>query len=136
MLVKRKENLKNRPAGEFFTGFLNKRVGQAVIKLCGYDLSIKVSELKNTEKICKTLKGLEFTVKGNTGFENSQVTSGGLKITEFDMKSFESKKEKGVFAIGEILDLNGDCGGFNLHFAWSSAFCCADEIIKSSKGFK
>ena len=136
MLVKRKENLKNRPAGEFFTGFLNKRVGQAVIKLCGYDLSIKVSELKNTEKICKTLKGLEFTVKGNTGFENSQVTSGGLKITEFDMKSFESKKEKGVFAIGEILDLNGDCGGFNLHFAWSSAFCCGDEIIKRSKGIK
>ena len=54
------------------------------------------------------------------GFDNAQVTAGGVPVREFDNRTLESKIAPGVFACGEVLDIDGDCGGFNLQWAWSS----------------
>ena len=131
-LLARKEALSYRNNDEFFTGLLNKRLGQTVLKSCGIALSESVKSLSETdiEKICKTLKGFKFNVIGSTGFVNSQVTAGGLATNDFDSKTFACKKLKGLFAAGEILDIDGDCGGFNLQWAWSSAFAAANGIIE------
>lgn len=73
----------------------------------------------------------DFSVKvtGTFGFSNSQVTHGGIKTEDVDDVTYESKLEKGVYIIGEALDVDGDCGGYNLQFAYSSAMCAAEHIL-------
>lgn len=124
--------LRNRNLDEFLTGMLNKRVGQAVIKMCGLKLSDSVANLKNTDikQIASVIKGMKFKVTGTTGFDNSQVTAGGLDTTQFNPETMESRRERGLYCIGEILDIDGDCGGFNLQWAWSSAICAANAICE------
>ncbi len=128
----RKINLKSRKLDEFFTGMLNKRLGQVILKSAGLKLSDDVKNLNDSEikKIVSLLKGFEFKVVGTNGFLNSQVTAGGLATSGFCSSTMESYDSKGLYAVGEILDIDGDCGGFNLQWAWSSAFCASDSIIE------
>ena len=132
MLNYRVSTLRDRTLEEYLTGMLNKRVGQAVLKLCGLKLNDSVSSLKNSDvkQIASVIKAMKFKVTGTTGFDNSQVTAGGLDTTQFNQQTMESKKERGLYCIGEILDIDGDCGGFNLQWAWSSAICAANAICE------
>lgn len=130
MLEYRRSVLHSRCLDEFLTGMLNKRVGQSVIKLCGLKLGDGVISLTDNDikRIASVIKAMQFTVVGTAGFENSQVTAGGLDTAQFDCKTMESYREKGVYCIGEILDIDGDCGGFNLQWAWSSAMCASNAV--------
>ncbi len=130
MIRYRRSVLSARKLEDFFTGLLNKRVGQQVIKSAGLSLSDRADEitLDDIKKMTSIIKAFSFKVISTTGFENSQVTAGGLSTRQFDKTTMMSKKDKGLFAIGEILDIDGDCGGFNLQWAWSSAMCAADAI--------
>ena len=130
ILKQRVNNLKYLNLDEFFTGFLQKRLGQVILKTAGCKLTDPVKTLSDNqiEKITKIIKNFEFSVTGTTGFINSQVTAGGLDTTQFDDKTMMSKTNKGLYAVGEILDIDGDCGGFNLQWAWSSAMCACDSI--------
>ena len=126
----RAERLKERCLDEFFTGMLNKRLGQIIIKSAGLGLSNSVGTLtkQDIKRITALLKDMRFKITGTTGFANSQVTAGGLDTAQFNCKTMESRDNKGLYAIGEILDIDGDCGGFNLQWAWSSALCAAENI--------
>ncbi len=132
MLSFRTSALRERNLDEFLTGMLNKRVGQAILKMCGLKLSDSVVTLKNTDikQIASVIKGMKFKVTGTTGFDNSQVTAGGLDTAQFNPQTMESRRERGLYCIGEILDIDGDCGGFNLQWAWSSAICAANAICE------
>ena len=134
IISRRVEALKLRTCEEFFTGMLNKRVGQFILKSCGYALSSSVKELKDTRKLANAIKQMSFDIKGTTGFINSQVTAGGLDTRQFSDKTMMSTKHNGLFAAGEILDIDGDCGGFNLQWAWSSALAAADGIYSFLNG--
>lgn len=68
------------------------------------------------------IKNWIFTIAGTNSFKNSQVTCGGVDTSEVSNKSLESLKVKDLYFCGEILDVNGDCGGFNLQWAWSSGY--------------
>ena len=59
-------------------------------------------------------------ITGTCGFDQAQVTAGGLRTEEFDPETLESRVVPGLYACGEVLDVDGDCGGFNLQWAWSS----------------
>ncbi|MBQ6847739.1 MAG: aminoacetone oxidase family FAD-binding enzyme [Clostridia bacterium] len=134
ILTARAENLKKRNLDEFFTGMLQKRVGQVLLKLIGCRLNENVATL-NSQKLkslVSLMKNWSFNVTGTTGFANSQVTAGGLDTNCFNPTTMESKSNKGLYCIGEILDIDGDCGGFNLQWAWSSAFCAGDHIGKTN----
>ncbi len=129
----RVENLKSRPLEEFFTGMLQKRIGQVILKQCGLKLSDK-AEVLNTniiDRIARMIKSFDFKVLDTTGFVNSQVTAGGISTDEFEDKTMMSKKYDRFYAVGEILDIDGDCGGFNLQWAWSSSFCACDNILRN-----
>ena len=131
LLESRVNVLGKRTLGEFFTGMLNKRVGQYILKGCGFALSDDVlSVRKDIKRIASAIKQMQFEITGTTGFINSQVTAGGLDTHGFDNKTMMSLKHKGLFAAGEILDIDGDCGGFNLQWAWASAMSAADGICK------
>ena len=135
VLSERARNLSNRTLDEFFTGMLNKRLGQIILKCAGCGLMEKAGTLNisDIKKITAILKNFTFEVTGTTGFNNSQVSAGGLLTSQFYNDTMMSKTDKHLYAIGEILDIDGDCGGFNLQWAWSSAFCAADAVIDSRK---
>ena len=135
-LKMRVNELSHRNLDEFFTGMLQKRIGQVLLKNIGCKLSDKTETLDSTKikKLANLMKNWKFSVVGTTGFLNSQVTAGGLSTDEFFNTTMECKTAKGLYCIGEILDIDGDCGGFNLQWAWSSAFCAADSVKENLYG--
>lgn len=127
LLYERKENLLLRSSDNFLTGLINKRLGQVLLKCAEIPFNITVAEIneKQINKLCLIIKNFTFKVTGNTGFNNSQVTAGGVKLTNIDINTMQSKKHKGIYIIGEILDVDGECGGYNLQWAWSTAAIAA-----------
>ncbi len=130
-LIKRIALLSDRSLENFFTGTLNKRLGQVLLKYCGLSLSDSVSFLSDNDavKIAAVLKDFRFRVTSNTGFVNSQVTAGGLSTGEFYPDTLMCRKIRGLFAAGELLDIDGDCGGFNLSWAFASAAAAAKGAV-------
>ncbi len=131
LLARRRSNLSHRANENFFAGLINKRVGQVILKICGIKLGDFISTLTDAQlkDIAGTLKKFKFNVRGNNGFNNSQVTAGGISSAELT-DNLEVKKIKGMFLAGEIIDIDGDCGGFNLQWAWSSGIKCAESAVK------
>lgn len=131
-IVARRDVLGERTLEEFLTGMINKRLGQVVLKSCHYPLSYKASDLtvNDCNHIAQALKNFRFKVVGTTGFVNSQVTAGGISTDEFDSHTLMCKKYRGLFAAGELLDIDGDCGGYNLAWAWASGMLAAEGAVK------
>ncbi len=112
--------LGHMPVESFLAGMLNKRIAVCILKQAGVTgLSRKAHALSQTEirAIAVALKGWDFPVTGLCGWKNAQVASGGVRLEEFDHRLM-SKKVTGLFACGEVFDCVGDCGGYNLHWAW------------------
>ena len=127
-LCERQKNNPNLECDNLLTGLLPKAVGKVVLK----KLNVFPGEIlknltkKDFDNITKTLKGFDFRVTGTKGFQFSQVTSGGVELKEVDDKTLMSKKINGLYLAGEILDVDSRCGGFNLHWAVSSARLAAE----------
>ncbi len=81
------------------------------------------------KKIASKIKHWRFEITGVMPWENAQVTSGGVSLDEVSCETMESKIVKGLYIIGELLDIDGDCGGFNLQWAWSSGFAAGSEAV-------
>lgn len=122
LLKKRALMLAYKPAEELFTGMLNRKLAQALLKLAGIDPNVSCGSLtgKQLEKIRKELKEYEAVVMSVNPFANAQVCCGGVDTREIDEETMESKICPGLYLAGEILDVDGICGGYNLQFAWSS----------------
>ena len=122
MLQAKRAQLPALPAEHLFAGMLQSRLGQVIVKRAGVGLQTPLAELTDEALFaCGTLaKWFTLEVTGVMGFDNAQVTAGGVPVREFDERTLESKIAPGVFACGEVLDIDGDCGGFNLQWAWSS----------------
>lgn len=110
---------------ELFIGILNKRVAQAILKssnlipLSRCVNSLTLNEIKN---LVETMKRWQFRIVDSMSWNNSQVTAGGINLAEVDLNTFESRLVKNLYITGELLDVDGDCGGFNLQWAWASGF--------------
>ena len=112
------------------TGMLHNRLGRTVLRYAGYDLNAPVSALKapDRRRIAEAIKDFTLPVLGTLGFDGAQVTAGGVDTAAFDMNTLMSRRHDGLFVAGEVLDVDGDCGGYNLQFAWSSAYVVARAI--------
>ena len=82
------------------------------------------------------LSGWTLPVVGVQDFDQAQVTAGGASLKDFDTRSMGSLRAPGLFAAGEVLDVDGDCGGFNLQWAWSSALLAAQGIDARLSGWE
>lgn len=134
IIYERMAYLYDVPLEEFFTGMLNKRVGQALLKSVGVaPLSRESSSLTEAEakKIVSAIKGWRFNITGTMSWNNAQVTKGGAETAGFDSATMESKLIKGLYACGEVLDIDGDCGGYNLQWAWSSGYIAGKNAAMS-----
>ncbi len=131
-LNKRVENHPERLLENFLTGILNKRIGQTIIKSAGLKLNQKASELseKDINSIAEILNGWKFIVAGDTGWNNAQITAGGVSCSEIDTLTLESKLNRSLYFCGEILDIDGDSGGYNLQWAWSSGYVAGNSASK------
>ena len=117
---------------DLLTGLTNKRVGQTVLRVAGVlPLTREAATLTDKEaaQVAATLKDWCLTVTGTQGFGGAQVTAGGIDAAEVT-DTFALKRLPGAYAVGEVLDVDGDCGGYNLQFAWSSAYVAAMDIAK------
>ncbi len=114
--------------GELLTGTFHSRVQERIIDMAGCraedGAAAKISALSGA------IKSFKLTIEGLGDVSLAQVMSGGLDIREFD-ENLMSLKVKGAYAIGEALDIDGDCGGYNLQWAWSSAKAAAVSIAKN-----
>jgi predicted flavoprotein YhiN len=93
---------------------------------------MKVKDLEKAKlfKLIDLLYDLRFKVTDSLGFADSQVTAGGVSIDEINSKTLESKLVEGLYFTGEVLDIDGRCGGFNLQWAWSSGYLAGLNALK------
>lgn len=106
-------------------GLINKRLIPVVLKEAGIgEIKRPVASLspQEREKIMTILTDWRFTITGTKGWPCAQVTAGGVATDELNPATMESKLVKGLYFAGEIMDIDGQCGGFNLQWAWSSGF--------------
>ncbi len=119
------------PLENLFTGIFHKRLGQAVIKCSGINnisRSCKALTQNEIKAICKTIKYFRFKVIENCGFNQSQASLGGVIANEIDENTMQSKIKKNLYIIGEAVDICGECGGFNLHFAFASGHLAGENL--------
>ncbi len=122
-LQQRTATMPERTLENFLTGMLNKRLGQTLIKLCGgAPLSRPAKSLSRAElkSLAQLMCGWSLRVVGTQTFAQAQATAGGLNTDFFDAQTMQSRLHRGLFACGEVLDVDGDCGGYNLQWAWAS----------------
>lgn len=129
----RRERLARRPLEDFLTGLVPKRLGQVLLKNAGIaPLSRPVGSLAAEE--LSALEALLFEWRlpalGTAGYANAQVMAGGLNTRDFDPRTLQSRKAPGLFAAGEILNVDGGCGGYNLQWAWASGLLAGSEAAK------
>ena len=118
------------PCEQLLTGIFQKRIGQAILKISRVDLSKICSKLSKDEVsgICKTIKSMSFTVSGKEDFSHAQCALGGVLGKEIDENTMMSKIVKNLFICGEAIDLCGECGGFNLHFAFAGGIIAGENL--------
>ncbi len=135
-LLKQRTALPGRTGENFLTGLLNKRVGQTLLRSVNKPLTEPVSSLTDDDikALATRMKRWAFPVTGTQGFGGAQVTAGGIRADEVDPDTLQSRRIPGLFLAGEVLDVDGDCGGFNLQFAFSGAYVAANGILRFLKG--
>ena len=131
MLQRKRET--NLPAEELLTGILHNRLGRVIVKEAGISAHAPIRQLEDweLEKVCDEVFGLQIPLTEPMGMDSAQVTAGGIFTSEFDPNTMESKLVPGLYACGEVLDIDGDCGGYNLQWAWSSGYLAG---ISAGKG--
>ena len=119
----------------WLNGFINKKLAKYIVinsKIASNIKSTSFLSKKDIENIVNTIKNLEFNIIDTKGFETSEVCAGGVDTQQISSKTMESNLQKDLYLIGEVVDVDGDCGGYNLHWAWASGYLCAMDIIKKS----
>ena len=122
MLLRRRDEHPVLEASELFTGMLHNRLGRMIVKYCGFSAAAPLRELDNEQllKAARISKAFPLRLKGTESFANAQVTAGGVKVSGINPDTMESWFMPGLFVCGELLDVDGDCGGYNLQWAWAS----------------
>ena len=119
-LLRRKNT--NLPASELLTGILHNRLGRVLTQAAGVSGQRMISEISDYEitEVARAVKSFDVELTEPMGMDSAQVTAGGIVTKEFDETTMESRIVPGLYACGEVLDVDGDCGGYNLQWAWSS----------------
>jgi predicted Rossmann fold flavoprotein len=117
---------------DLLSGLLAKKLGVALLKRAGIrpDLPTRSLTGAQLDALCEQCKRCRFPVTGTGSFADAQVTVGGLSQDGFNAATLESRQYPGLFACGEVLDVDGPCGGFNLQWAFASARLCAASVTE------
>lgn len=122
--------LKNRTISELLEGIMNYKLANLLIKLSNININSKWKNLINEEKIslAKNIISHKLNIIGSNSFDNSQTCSGGVSLLDVNLDTMESKIVDGLYLIGEILDVDGECGGYNLGFCFITGIKAGNSI--------
>ena len=118
------------PAASLFTGVFHRLLAQALLREAHIAPDMRVAALNDCETgaLCRAVGALTFAITGTQGFAQAQVTSGGIRRDEIGPRTMASRLFDGLYLAGEVVDVDGPCGGYNLHFAFASALTAARAI--------
>ena len=125
LLQKRREGRKEDTAEDFLIGIFHKKLIPVLLKEAGISCHAKVKELdgKKLKAVVKACKEYPVKISAANSFEQAQVCAGGVCTQEVDENTMESRYVPGLYITGELLDVDGICGGYNLNFSWSTGYC-------------
>ena len=111
-------------------GFLNYKLVSIILDRCNLAGNLLYKDLDNKQKLllCKMLRSFPVNIVGTKDFSSAQICNGGVRLTEIDYNTMESKLVKNLFITGELLDMNGNCGGYNLTTCWISGLLAGKKI--------
>ena len=117
------ENPKAKPE-ELLTGILHTKLIPEILRIAGIRFSAKLNMIKDAEltRLYEVLKSCMLNISDTNGFDNAQVCAGGISLKEVDMETMQSCITKGLYLAGELLDVDGICGGYNLQWAWATGY--------------
>lgn len=126
LLKERVLRCEDKTAEELMIGLLNHKLNYILLKECGINptapAKIEFKDYKKTSSFATILKCFTCTVSETNSFTNAQVVAGGVKTEELNSETMESKIQRGLYMAGELIDIEGTCGGYNLQWAWSSGY--------------
>ena len=116
------------PANQLLTGTVQSRLGLMLCRYAGIGGGETAGALSDAalRKLGRAMKNFLLPVTGVGGFDAAQVTAGGVRTAEFDPETLQSRRVPGLYACGEVLDVDGDCGGYNLQWAWASGLLAGE----------
>jgi len=131
LLEKKKKIVAHKKIEFLLLGFINQKLIDFIFKMAKIDKNKKTIgnlDKKDLLNIAYTLQAIKIHISGSKGLESAEVVAGGVCTKEVNNKTLESKKQKGLYFCGEVLDVDGACGGYNLHFAWASGYLVATNM--------
>ena len=122
----------NQKAVDILTGIISNKIAPVLLEICKIDKDIKSADVntKQIKAIAHQLNSWKLKVIDSQGFGHAEASGGGVRTAEIDNKTYESKLCKNLYFAGEVLDIVGNRGGFNLHFAWASGYLVGKSISK------
>ncbi len=132
LLQSRCETFPALTSEDLLTGVVHNRLGRVLVKSSGISGTTPLSKLDDTSLVwvAETVKQFSLRCTGTQGLDNAQVTAGGIATDSFSPDTLESQLCPGLYACGEVLDIDGDCGGYNLQWAWSSGLLAGISAAK------
>lgn len=122
--------IKQKTAEESLNGLFHKKITAFLLKYCCISAETSRVTQKEINRLADTIKGFQVSIVGSKTFEQCQVCSGGVNVREINPETMESLLCKNIFFAGEIIDVDGACGGYNLQWAWTSGFLAGFHAAK------
>lgn len=121
-------HLNNKTISQILDQLFNYKLSNYLLKISKIDNNSKIEKLTNDDLdlLCHNILNFNFKVLKDHGFDNAQATSGGVDLKEINLDTLESNITKGLYFCGEVLDVDGACGGYNLSFAWITGLIAGD----------
>ena len=121
-------HLNNKTISQILDQLFNYKLSNYLLKISKIDNNSKIEKLTNDDLdlLCHNVLNFNFKVLKDHGFDNAQTTSGGVDLKEVNLDTLESNKVNGLYFCGEVLDVDGACGGYNLSFAWLTGLLAGD----------
>lgn len=122
----------NQKAVDILTGIISNKIAPVLLEICKIDINTKANDInaKQIKAISYQLNQWKLKIVDTQGFGHAEASGGGVRTAEVDNKTYESKLVKGLYFAGEVLDIVGNRGGFNLQFAWASGYLVGKSLGK------
>lgn len=130
LLREQREVLSGETAEDFLSGIFNKKLASVLLKAAKIQTDKKAGLLtsEELERLGATIREFKIPVKETNSFEQAQICTGGVDTAEIEVETMQSKRVPGLYIVGELLDVDGICGGYNLQWAWSSGYVAGCHV--------
>lgn len=126
------KSVPHQKAVDILTGMISNKIAPVLLDICKINLETKANDInaKQIKALAYQLNEWKLNITDTQGFSHAETSGGGVRVDEVNHKTYESKLVSGLYFAGEVLDIVGNRGGFNLHFAWASGYLAGQSLAK------